>query len=81
MPLKNPVIFTILVLAVLLGAGIVTYIYGPPLLQGPQLGCQDGSGGGLRAFGCSTSFGTFVAGVAVVVSLAIGAIWSKFGRQ
>ena len=81
MPLKNPVIFTILVLAVLLGAGIVTYIYGLPLLQGPRLGCQDGSGGGLRAFGCSTSFGTFVAGVAVVVSLAIGAIWSKFGRQ
>ena len=81
MPLKNPVIFTILVLAVLLGASIVTYIYGLPLQQGSQLGCQDGSGGGLRAFGCSTSFGTFMSWVVVVVSLAIGGIWSKFGRQ
>jgi hypothetical protein len=32
-PLKNPVIFTILVLAALFAAGIVTYIYGLPLLQ------------------------------------------------
>jgi len=80
-PLKNPIIFTILVLAVLLGASIVTYIYGMPLLQGSQVGCQDGSGGGLRAFGCSTSFSMFTFWVVVVVSLAIGSIWSKFGRQ
>jgi len=80
-PLKNPIIFTILVLAVLVTAGIVTYIYGLPLLQGHQLGCQGSGGGGLRAFGCSTSFGKFMAGVVVAVSLAIGAIWSKFGRQ
>lgn len=78
MPLKNPVIFTILVLAVLLGAGIGTYIYGLPLLQGPQIGCQ---GGGVKSFGCSSSFGTFMIWVTVVVCLAIGAIWSKFGRQ
>jgi hypothetical protein len=80
-PLKNPIIFTILVLAVLLGASIVTYSYGLPLLHGSQVGCQDGSGGGLRAFGCSTSFSTFMFWVVVVVSLAIGGIWSKFGRQ
>jgi len=80
-PLKNPIIFTTLVLVVPLGASIVTYIYGLPLLQGSQVGCQDGSGGGLRAFGCSTSFSTFMFWVVVVVSLAIGGIWSKFGRQ
>ena len=79
MPLKNPIIFTILVLAVLLGAGIITYIYGFPLLQKSQLGCQ--VGGGVKSFGCSTSFGTFMIWVVVVAGLAIGAIWSKFGRQ
>ena len=79
MPLKNPVIFTILVLAVLLGAGIVTYIYGWPLLQESQMDCQVGAG--VKSFGCSTSFGTFMIWVVIVVSLAIGAIWSKFGRQ
>ncbi len=79
MPLKNPVIFTILVLAVLLGAGIVTYAYGLPLLQGSQVGCQ--VGGGVRSFGCSTSFGTFMIWVVLAVGLAIGAIWSKFGQQ
>jgi hypothetical protein len=79
MPLKNPVIFTILVLVVLLGAGIATYFYGLPLLQSAQLGCR--FGGGTRTLGCSTSFGTFMIWVSVVVGLAIGAIWSKFGRQ
>ena len=78
MPLKNPIIFTILVLVVLLGAGIATYVYGLPLLQGSQLGCQ---GGGVRSFGCSTSFGTFMIWVTVLAGLAIGIIWSKFGRQ
>jgi hypothetical protein len=78
MPLKNPIIFTILVLVVLLGAGIATYVYGLPLLRGSQLGCQ---GGGIRSFGCSTSFGTFMIWVTVVAGLAIGIIWSKFGRQ
>jgi len=78
MPLKNPVIFTILVLVVLLGAGIATYVYGLPLLQGSQLRCQ---GAGVRSFGCSTSFGTFMIWVTVVAGLAIGIIWSKFGRQ
>ena len=78
MPLKNPIIFTILVLAVLLGAGIATYFYGLPLLQGAAR-CR--FGGSTRTFGCSTSFGTFMTGVAVVAGLAIGAIWGKFGRQ
>jgi hypothetical protein len=78
MPLRNPVIFTILVIVVLLGAGIATYVYGLPLLQVSQMGCQSG---GVKSFGCSTSFGTFTIWVAVVTSLAIGAIWSKFGRQ
>jgi hypothetical protein len=79
MPLKNPVIFTILVLAALLGAAVVTYFYGLPLLQAGQLGCR--IGGGTRTLGCSTSFGTFMIWVAVVVCLAVGGIWSKFGRQ
>jgi hypothetical protein len=78
MPLKNPVIFAILVLAVLLGASIATYVYGLPLLQSSQLGCQ---GADVRSFGCSTSFGTFIIWITIVVGLAIGAIWSKFGRQ
>jgi hypothetical protein len=75
-PLKNPVIFTILVLIVLLGAGIATYFYGLPLLQGAQPGCW--FGGGTRSLGCSTSFGTFMIWVSLAVGLAIGAI---FGRQ
>jgi hypothetical protein len=79
MPLKNPVIFMILVLAVLLAAGIVTYIYGLPLLQGSQVGCQ--IGGGIKSFGCSTSFGFFMVWVLIVVGFAIGAIWTKFGQQ
>lgn len=77
MPLKNPVIFAILVLVVLLGAGIVTYFYGLPLLQGAAH-CH--FGGGTRTFGCSTAFGEFMTWVTVVAGLAIGAIWSKFGR-
>jgi hypothetical protein len=79
MPLKNPVIFTILVFAVLLGAGIATYFYGLPLLQDAQLGCR--FGGGTRTLGCSTSFGRFMTWVSLAVGLAIGAIWSKFGRR
>lgn len=79
MPLKNPVTFTILVLAVLIGASIVTYVYGFPLLEGSRIGCQ--VGGGVRSFGCSTSFGTFMIWVVLATGLAIGAIWSKFGRQ
>jgi len=79
MPLKIPGIFTILVLIVLLGAGIATYFYGLPLLQGAQPSC--GFGGGARTFGCSTSFGTYMVWVSIVAGLAIGAIWSKFGRQ
>jgi len=78
MPLKNPVIFTILVLVVLLGAGAATYFYGLPLLQGVQSVC--GYGGGARTFGCSTSFGTFIVWVSIVAGLVIGAIWTKFGR-
>ena len=76
MPLKNPIIFTLLVLTVLLGVGIATYFFGLPLLQGAAR-CR--FGGSTRAFGCSTSFG--MTGVTVVAGFAIGAIWSKFGRQ
>ncbi len=79
MPLKNPVVFTILVLIVLLGAAVVTYFYGLPLLHTGQLGCRIGAG--TRTLGCSTSFGTFMIWVAVVVGLAVGGIWSNFGRQ
>ena len=79
MPLKNPVIFTILVLVVLLGAATAIYFYGLPLLQSNHAYCH--FGGGTKSFGCSTSFGMFITGVAVVVSLAIGVIWSKFGQQ
>ncbi|WP_077442267.1 hypothetical protein [Rhodanobacter sp. C01] len=79
MPLKNPVIFTILVIIVLLCAAIATYLYGLPLLQGAQMGC--GFGGGTKTLGCSTSFGLFMTWVTFVVGVAIFAIWSKFGRQ
>jgi hypothetical protein len=79
MPLKNPVVFTVLVLAVLFAAAVVTYSYGLPLLQTSQVGCR--VGGGTKTLGCSTSFGTFMIWVAVGVGLAVGGIWGKFGRQ
>jgi hypothetical protein len=58
MPLKNPVIFMILVIVVLLGAALVTYVYGLPLLQPSHMGCS--FGGGTKTLGCSTSFGMFM---------------------
>lgn len=76
MPLKNPIIFAILVIVVLLAAVIVTYVYGLPLLQG-SAECHVG----VRSFGCSSSFGFFMVWVVIVVGFAIGAIWTKFGRQ
>jgi hypothetical protein len=78
MPLKNPVIFTILVLAVLIGTGMVIYIYGLPLLQDPQFGCTFGEA---DSFGCSSSFGFFMTCVVVVLGFALTAIWLKFGQQ
>jgi hypothetical protein len=79
MPLKNPVIFTVLVIVVLLAAAIVTYFYGVPLLQAAHMGCR--FGGGTKTLGCSTSFGLFMTWVGFGVAVAIFAVWSKFGRQ
>ena len=79
MPLKNPIIFTILVLAVLFGAAAATYFYGLPLLQTGRPSCL--FGGSIKSFGCSSSFGTFMTWVVVAVALAVGAIWTKFGQQ
>ena len=79
MPLKNPVIFTALVIAVLVAAAIVTYVYGVPLLQAAHMSCS--FGGGTKTLGCSTSFGLFMTWVGFAVAVAIFAVWSKFGRQ
>jgi hypothetical protein len=75
--MKNPVIFTVLLLAILIGAAIMIYLCSPTFLHTDHLGC--GTGGG-KSLGCSTSFGAFITGVTVVVGLAVGAAWSKFGR-
>ena len=77
MPMKNPVTFTVLLLVILIGAAITIYLCGPPLLQANHLACRVGGG---KTLGCSTSFGAFITGLAVVVGLAVGAAWSKFGR-
>ena len=69
MPLKNPIIFTILVLAVFFGAAAATYFYGLPLLQSEHASCH--FDGGTRTFGCSTSFGTFMTWVGVLIRIAI----------
>jgi len=79
MPLKNPVIFTVLVVAVLLAVAIVTYVYGVPLLHKAHMGCR--FGGGTKTLGCSTSFGLFMTWVGFAVAVAIFAVWRKFGRQ
>jgi len=76
--MRNPVAFTVAVLIVLLGASIIFYCYGLPMLAESSLGCH--YGGGTKSFGCSTSFGTFMTILGGVVVIALVAIWNRFGR-
>ena len=75
--MKNPVAFTIGMMVVLTLAGLTFYFYGLPMLSDTSVGCR--YGGGIRSFGCSTSFGTFISYLGAAVALAAGGIWSKFG--
>ena len=76
--MKSPFVFIILTMIVLLSAGVIFCIYGLPMLTGSSIACH--YGGGAKSFGCSTSFGTFMTYLGVALALAIGAIWSRFGR-
>jgi len=75
--MKNPAAFTVLVIAVLLCAGAATY-FGLPLLDSAHMSCRVGGG---RTEGCSTSFGAFFTYLIAVIAVAIGVIWSRFGRN
>jgi hypothetical protein len=75
---KNPMAFTVLTLIVLLCAGLACLFYGIPMLSEPDGACHYAR---TRSFGCSSSFGTFMSYLSAVVALALGGIWSLFGRQ
>jgi hypothetical protein len=77
--MKNPFAFTVSTLVVLLGASLIFYCYGLPMLTESSMGCR--YGGGTKSLGCSTSFGTFMTFLGAAVALAIGVIWSRFGRH
>jgi hypothetical protein len=75
--MKNPLAFTIWTLIVLLSAGVVVFLYGIPMLSEPAGICHYS---GTRSFGCSSSFGTFMTFLFAGVGLALGGIWTRFGR-
>jgi hypothetical protein len=76
--MKNPLAFTIATLIVLLGAGLIFYFYGLPMLGESSIGCRSGGGG--KTLGCMASFGTFMTLWFAAVAFAIAVIWSRFGR-
>ena len=75
--MKKPIAFILLILLVFAVASIVFYLYGLPLLNQPA---ECHYGGGIKSFGCSTSFGTFMTFLGAGVILAIAVIWNRFGR-
>lgn len=75
--MKNSIAFLSWTCVVLLAAGFITYFYGIPMLSESGNTCHYI---GTRSFGCTSSFGTFMTFLSAGVALAIGGLWSRFGR-
>lgn len=75
--MKSPKAFLSWICVVLLVAGLVTYLYGVPMLSEGAKACHYAH---TRSFGCTTSFGTFMTFLCTGVALAVGWLWSRFGR-
>ncbi|HTV85820.1 MAG TPA: hypothetical protein VME63_10450 [Dyella sp.] len=75
--MKNPKAFYGLTITVLTVAGLLIAIYGVPMLSEQDSPCHYA---GTTSFGCSSSFGTFMTFLSAGVALAIGGIWTLFGR-
>jgi hypothetical protein len=75
--MRNPRAFYSLTLVVMIIAGLLTWLYGVPMLSEPVRPCHYA---GITSFGCSSPFGTFMGYLSMGVALAIGGIWTRFGR-
>jgi hypothetical protein len=75
--MKNSAAFLGWTCVVLLAAGLITYFYGIPMLSEGANTCHYAR---TRSFGCSSPFGTFMTFLCAAVALAIGGLWSRFGR-
>jgi hypothetical protein len=74
---KNPILFSTLVILTVGGAGLIEYKFGLPKLTGNTMTCgQFGSEAGL--FGCGSGFGEFTTMLAVGVVVVIAILWKLF---
>ena len=75
--MRNPILFSTLVILTVGGVGLIEYKFGLPKLTGNTMTCgQFGSEAGL--FGCGSGFGEFTTLLLVGVAVVIAIFWSWF---